>query len=68
MRTDRSLDFFSDVNIQNVFTLERILKTFVILRPEIGAYIYGCNFDPVLWAFRHVYTKFNVLEPMQFII
>ena len=36
MRTDRCIEFFNDANIHNVFTLERILKTFILLRPEIG--------------------------------
>lgn len=38
LRTDRDLDFFSDENIENVSTLERILKTFLILHPEFGEF------------------------------
>ena len=35
-RTDRNSDFFSDDNIHNVLVLERLLKTFALLRPDIG--------------------------------
>ena len=50
MRTDRALEFFSDENIHNVFTLRRILKTFILLRPDIGSYMY------MYAALPHVYT------------
>ena len=39
VRTDRSLEFFSDANIHNVFTLERVMKTYVLLRPDIGIHV-----------------------------
>jgi hypothetical protein len=42
VRTDRALEFFSDENIHNVFTLRRILKTFILLRPDIG-YVQGMS-------------------------
>ena len=38
VRTDRNLEFFSDANMHNVYMLERVLKTFLILRPEMGEY------------------------------
>ena len=38
VRTDRNLEFFSDANMDNVYMLERVLKTFLILRPEMGEY------------------------------
>jgi hypothetical protein len=41
-RTDRTSDFFSDENIHNVQVLERLLKTFALLRPEIG-YVQGMS-------------------------
>ena len=37
-RTDRTLEFFSDENIHNTLMLERVLKTFALLRPDIGEF------------------------------